>query len=120
MDNQQLFHDIIHSYDNSDTQTFLELLSEDFEWHMVGDQVIRGKKGVKELFEQMEGNFRVISNEWTVKLLAGDTAVANGLTVVEEDGAVMKRLFCNIYEFSNGKLQKMSSYTIKREPDWHE
>ena len=114
MENQALFDKVLTTFDNNDSDGLLDLMTDDFEWDMVGEQTVKGKEQVRQMFEKTEGS-EMISCTKELKMLDGNNAGCNGIVKMKNaKGEISEMYYCDLYVFENGLLKKMVTYSSKK------
>jgi ketosteroid isomerase-like protein len=114
MENQALFEKVLNTFDNNDSDGLLELMIDDFEWDMVGEQIVRGKEQVREMFANMNGS-EMISCTKDLKLLDGDKGACHGTVKMKDtNGVISEMYYCDLYVFEGGLLKKMVTFSVKK------
>ena len=88
-------------------------LAEDIQWHLVGDAPIQGKASFLEALASMQGN-PATALEILGIIESGQHGAIHG-TMTMSDG--QKFGFADCYEFSDGKVQLLTSYVVLWQPD---
>ena len=115
MDNQALFERVLQTFDNNDSDGLIALVTDDFEWQMLGDRAVNGKDELQKLFADT-GNTEVVACTKEMKLLDGNKAACNGLvTMKNPNGDISEMYYCDLYEFENGLLKKIVTYNLKKD-----
>jgi uncharacterized protein len=114
MNNNETIHQVIDAFDNNDTESILGLVTNNVEWHMLGDQVIKGKDGMKAFFEK-NADMKMLTSTKDHIIVEGDRAAVDGhVQCTDKNGKLMDMYYCDVYELEQGKVKKMVSYTINK------
>ncbi len=114
MENQVLFEKVLQTFDNNDSDGLIALVTDDFEWEMLGDQTVKGKENLKKMFAEIDGT-EMISCTKELQLLDGNKGACNGIVKMKNaKGEPFEMYYCDLYVFEDGKLKKMVTYNIKK------
>lgn len=114
MDNQALFEKVLQTFDNNDSDGLIALVTDDFEWEMLGDQTVKGKENLKKMFAGTDGT-EMISCTKELQLLDGNKGACNGIVKMKNaKGEPFEMYYCDMYVFQGGLLRKMVTYNIKK------
>jgi len=115
MENQALFEKVLQTFDNNDSDGLIALVTDDFEWQMLGDQTIKGKDQLEKLFADT-GNTEMVGCTKEMKILEGNKAACNGIVTMKNgNGDEFEMYYCDLFEFENGRLKKIVTYNLKKE-----
>lgn len=93
---------------------FLSYCTEDTEWVFVGDRILKGKEAVR----QWMATTYVEPPEFTVENLIAEgdfvTAIGN-ISMKEENGRPASYLYCDVWQFHDGKIAALKAFVIKAE-----
>ena len=112
---KHLIEKINKIFSKNDMEAFLALVSDDVVWEMhsssTGHNMLKGKEEVarmdlSKMPEKMNFQFRTVIIEGEVAAVDGTN---NGIT---PDGKQFDSNFCDIYNFKDGKVAKLTSYVI--------
>ncbi|GHA27168.1 hypothetical protein GCM10007103_05700 [Salinimicrobium marinum] len=113
---EEFIRDFNEAFATNEVDFILNSMTEDIEWHLVGDQIINGKQAVEEIMEQMKGIETLESNLFQI-ISHGNLAAANGrMKIKDPSGAVKTFGFSDFYELEglkSPKIKKMTSYVVK-------
>jgi ketosteroid isomerase-like protein len=114
MNNKEIIQNVIDAFDSNDVDGILDLLTDDVEWHMLGDQVISGKDELKEYFSKNAG-MKLLSSTKDHIIIEGDRAAVDGnVQCAGKNGETMDMYYCDVYELEKGKVKKIVSYTVNK------
>jgi uncharacterized protein len=114
MNNKETIHNVIDAFDNNDVDAILGLVTDDVEWHMLGDQVISGKDQLKEFFSKNAG-MKLLSSTKDHIIIEDDRAAVDGdVQCAGKNGEIADMYYCDVYELEKGKVKKIVSYTINK------
>ncbi|TDQ08111.1 nuclear transport factor 2 family protein [Pedobacter metabolipauper] len=113
---KQLIEKINKLFIDNDMEKFMDYLADDMVWEMYsstsGHTTLKGKEEIGSMDagnmpEEMNFRFETV-------IVEGDIAIANGSsTGTTKDGKPYKGNFCDIYQFKDDKIIKMTSYVIE-------
>lgn len=87
--------------------------AEHIQWNIVGASSIKGKEAVithcKIMGKEMAGS--VLTN--TKHIVGEDSAATEGYCQYSNDGKPGRVEYCDVYKFTGGKLQEITSYCIE-------
>lgn len=115
--NKQIVERINASFMEGNTEGFLDQCSEDVVWTMVGEKITSGKAAIRDWMSQMEGCEPPV---FTVDQMIsdGDSVACYGdMTMKGEDGVEGKYSYCDIYQFSDGKVAELRSFIVKHKTE---
>lgn len=95
-----------------DTEAFLAYCSDDTEWTMVGDRVVRGKDAVRQYLTAVYAKPPRFS---VADLIAEDdlvTAVGE-ITITDRDGKETDYSYCDVWRFRDGKMVELRAFVIE-------
>ncbi|MCX2480199.1 nuclear transport factor 2 family protein [Pedobacter sp. MC2016-15] len=112
---------VIDAFDKNDVDLILSHLADDVEWTIVGEQRFSGKQSIGDFFRAFP-DMKMISSTKDHIIISGNNAVVDGEVqcINEGTGVHHDMFYCDIYDFKDGKVQKMTSYTVnkkKAEPE---
>lgn len=94
---------------NGENEEFLSLCTEDMVWDFVGDQVLNGKRAVREYLTAVYTE----PPEFTVDDLIGDgdQVVAVGrISIKESNGKTITSNYCDVWKFREGKMAALKAF----------
>ncbi|TFB19506.1 nuclear transport factor 2 family protein [Filobacillus milosensis] len=113
---QKFFEEFNEAFMTGDLKFILNSVTEDVQWEMVGDDIIKGKNALEEALGGMKTNdtFKLnIHHSITHGLEAAVNGVITFTTKVGED---KKYGFCDVYKldsFKSGKIKELTSYVVE-------
>ena len=114
MNNRGLIIEFNKAFDAGDAHQIAGFVTDDFEWHMLGDSVITGKAKLLEFFAD-HPDMKIINVTKDHILIDGDTASVDGeVQCTDKSGKVYDMYYCDVYELSRGLIKKMISYTVNK------
>ncbi|WEK38340.1 MAG: nuclear transport factor 2 family protein [Candidatus Pseudobacter hemicellulosilyticus] len=113
MEAKQIIRQIIALFDNNDTEGLINIVTDDFEWIMVGDMTVKGKEELKKMFAA-SGDMEMLSATKDHLVVEGNTGVCDGIVTMKENGEEKERHYCDIYELQGEKLKKMTTYIVNK------
>lgn len=111
--NKEIVKNVNASFEQGNTEGFLEHCAEDVKWAMVGEKSTSGKTEIREWMSHCEG---MEPPEFTVDTLIaeGDTVVCTGdMTMKDKDGSTGEYGYCDVYKFAGDKIAELRSYVLK-------
>ena len=92
-----------------DTEAFLSYLTDDVTWTIIGDENLIGKAAIRQFMLPMGADIPKFTVE---KIIAeGDVAMGHGnMEMKGEDGITHPYAYCDIYQFNNDKVNKMTTF----------
>ena len=98
--------------DKGDHEGFLVHCTEDTEWVFVGDRTLRGKEAVRQWMA--ETYLEPPVNKVEALIAEGDFLTAMGtLKVKNGDGQWETSSYCDVWQFRDGKMAKLTAFVIK-------
>ena len=112
---EQLLRHFNEAYVSGNVDAMSEMIADEIEWDLVGDQFLSGKEAVVKMLHQMvAGQESKLSIERVI--MHGKLAVINGIVEMQNSGGEWTKFgFCDIYEldgFKNARIKKMTSYVL--------
>lgn len=102
------------AFDQGSSEGIAQFISEDFEWHLLGDSIIKGKESVLQFFAD-HPDMRVITVTKDHIIVDGDSAsVAGEVQCTDKTGQIYDMYYCDVYKLANGLITKMISYTVNK------
>ena len=110
-DKEKFLRDVNKAYSEGDEKFFMEHITDDICWKIVGERDISGKAEFKEVLDQMKEMPSVKINVENVTF--NDThGIVEGVMVSRNRLGQKKHFgFCDIYEFAEGDIPKISGIT---------
>lgn len=95
-----------------DNEGFLSYCTEDTEWVFVGDKTLKGKEAVR---QWMATAYAEPPQFMVENLIAeGDFVTAIGkISMKDENGEMASSLYCDVWQFRNGKMAGLKAFVIK-------
>lgn len=103
------------AYAKGDTDFLAANVTEDFQWTIVGDQVVQGKANFIKMVEQMQQEGKAELKINNIITHGRGAAVDGTMKFAGQSGQENLYAFCDIYIFSgfrNPKIKTMTSYAI--------
>ncbi len=95
-----------------DNEGFLVHCTEDTEWVFVGDRTLHGKEAVRQWMA--ETYLEPPKNVVEALIAEGDfVAVTGTITVKNKNGETDSSLYCDVWQFRDGKMAKLKAFVIK-------
>lgn len=103
------------AFAKGDVEYIKDHVTNDIAWNMVGGFNLQGKDAFNESLKEMEG-VETLEMQMDTTITNGNKAVSNGTMKIKEASGNIKSFgFCDIYEFENSKVKKMTSYVVPLE-----
>ncbi|WP_298741486.1 nuclear transport factor 2 family protein [uncultured Chitinophaga sp.] len=95
-----------------DYEGFLSFCTEDTTWTFVGEQTLKGKEAVR---RYMATAYKEPPKFTVTNLIAeGEFVTALGhITIKDEDGGEVLYLYCDVWEFREGKMAELKAFVIR-------
>lgn len=107
---------IAEAFSRHDFATTYPYLSDDVQWNLVGKETLSGKETVITTCEQSAAYLKTVTTTFSrFFVVVGD----NGVVIdsisdyVDADQQTSRVASCDIYEFADGKITQITSYTIE-------
>jgi uncharacterized protein (TIGR02246 family) len=97
-----------------DTETFLSLCADDFEWLMAGGKPIQGKAAVRAFMA--DGPSEPPSFTVDVLVAEGDHVICVGEMTMEESGKETGYSYCDVWQLRGGKAVSLKVFAVKTAP----
>lgn len=111
--NREIIEKVNTAFIKGDNEAFLTLCNDDIRWTMHGYGTWKGKA---ELRSAMEMPGYVTPPAITIKnvIVDGDLATVEGAIKMtkKDSGEVTHAVYCDIYQFKNGKISEFRSYVV--------
>jgi uncharacterized protein len=112
-ENKSMIEKVNTSFAEGNIEGFLDHCTDDVTWTMLGENPVSGKTSIREWMKEMEcpepPSFTVDS-----LISEGDVVVSAGeMTMKNKEGAAEAYSYCDIYRFSDGKINELKSFVIK-------
>jgi len=115
MNNREIIIEFNNAFDKGSSDDIAKFISEDFEWHMLGDSIIKGKESLLKFFAE-HPDMKVITVSKDYIIVDGDKAsVAGEVKCTDKTGKIYDMYYCDVYELEEGLITKMISYTVNKE-----
>lgn len=115
---------IAEAFSNGRFELIYSFLADDVEWNIVEEKRLSGKRSVIENCEQTAGYFKSVTTNFEIHNLIADDkkiVVSGTAEFLRDNERVSFVSACDIYEFNGeNKLEKITSYCIKRKPEFKE
>lgn len=112
--NKAIVEKVNTAFAENKMEDFLSECADDLVWNMVGENITTGKDKVREYMASMDD---MEPPKFTVaKIIAeGDSIVCWGdMSMKGQDGVEGNYSYCDVYEFSAGKITRLDSYVVKQ------
>lgn len=114
MNKKQVVLQYIEGFNQSDHAKILSCLTEDVVWYMPGFFDLKGKK---QFDSEIENKAFVGKPVVTISRLVeeNNVVVAEGAVMAHmKDGGILDALFCDVFEFEQDKIRKLTTYLMQR------
>ena len=92
-----------------DSEAFISYLTDDAIWEILGDKSLIGKEAIRQFMLPMESSVPKFTVDTII--VEGDVAMGHGsMEMMGEDGISQPYAYCDIYQFSNDKVSKMTTF----------
>ena len=110
--NKAIVQKVNEAFIKGDTNAFLGYCKDDVTWNMLGDRVIKGKEAIlKYCGTPIEPPAFTVNDT----IAEGDLVVSNGDMIMKNnDGVPQEYGYCDVYKFSDGKIEELTSYVVKK------
>lgn len=108
---EEIIRNVNDAFNNNDMQAFLSYCTDDIRWNMIGSSSTQGKDAILKMMNEMPN----MSPDITINDIFGssDKAVCTGTFLMPKStGEKEHYSFCDIYQFTNGKIAVMDSYVL--------
>lgn len=113
-DNRNVIIEFNTAFDKGNRDEIAKYISDNFEWHLLGDSIIKGKETVLQFFAD-HPDMKVITVSKDYIIVDGDRAsVAGEVQCTDKSGQVYDMYYCDVYELADGLITKMISYTVNK------
>lgn len=108
---EEFLRDVNRAYEKGDEQWFMDHITDDIYWVIVGEKDIGGKSEFKEVLEQMK-EMPALNIE-VENIYVNDThGIVEGVVISRNRLGQKKHFgFCDIYKFAEGKELRISAIT---------
>jgi ketosteroid isomerase-like protein len=117
MDNKAIIQEIIDAFDQSDTTSILNHVTDDIIWEMHSDKdmTLSGKENIRTFFSE-HNEMKMLGSSKSHIIVDVDQVAVDGIVKMEvKDGSPFEMYYCDIYELRSGKVSKIISYVIKKQ-----
>jgi ketosteroid isomerase-like protein len=114
MTNKEIILEVIEAFDRGDGEAITKHMTDDVEWHMLGDQTYIGKEALKNFFAD-NTEMKVLSATKDHIIVDGDNIAVDGqVQCTGPDGLFYDMYYCDIYELENFKVKRFTTYTVNK------
>jgi ketosteroid isomerase-like protein len=107
MTNKEIILEVIEAFDRGEGEAITKHMTDDVEWHMLGDQTYTGKEALKKFFAD--------NTEMKVLSATKDHIIVDGqVQCTGPDGLFYDMYYCDIYELENFKVKRFTTYTVNK------
>jgi uncharacterized protein (TIGR02246 family) len=96
-----------NAFARNDMEAFLNLCTDNVEWTMVGESIVKGKRAIREWMKSMDPGVPTIRVDHIVA--EDDVAVATGSFVMKD----VAYEFCDVYGFEGDRIASLKAFVIK-------
>lgn len=112
MTNKEIIMQVVDAFDTGNGDIITGHMTNDAEWHLLGDQAYHGKETIQKFFNDHQ-DVKVTNSIKNNIIVDGDTiAVSGEITCTTSNGELCDMYYCDIYEMENFKIKKLTSYTV--------
>lgn len=114
MTNREIVEKVVAAFDMSDAEGILQYMADDVQWYMLAERKVFDKAAMSKLFAENPVEITYITKENFI--VDGNAVSVNGDVTCKDlnTGIEYKMHYCDIYELENGKVKKMTTYSIER------
>ena len=106
---------ISEAFSNGNFKFAFPFLADDIEWNIIGERILNGKEKVINFCSETATYFASVTTVFiTENIIAADDVIAiNGKgSFTNKEAKITNVSSCDIYNFKEGKLKKITSYCI--------
>ena len=115
--NKQIVKDVNDAFSRNSVEDFLGYCADNVIWTIHGDRTVKGRVAIRQWMSEMEG---MEPPKFTIDevVAEGDTVVCRGdMKMKEKDGTTGDYAYCDIYRITNGKIDELNSYVVKKKSE---
>ena len=108
--------EIAQAFSSHRFEEALPYLADDIVWSLVGDEPVLGRAAVENLCHKSAADLVDVTTEFQRfrTVVGGDSVVVDSLArYTERDGDVSVVASCDIYDFVDGRVTEIVSYTVE-------
>jgi len=108
--------EVAEAFSRHDFDMTFPHLAEDVRWHVVGDREIEGRAAVVTTCNESTEYLQALETTFTrFRMVVGEhSVVVDSLAeYVDRDRDMTRVASCDLYDFANGALSEITSYTIE-------
>jgi ketosteroid isomerase-like protein len=114
MSNRTIIMEIVAAFDNNDVDAIINLVTEDIEWNMVGENSISGKDNLRQFFAD-HLDMKMISSTKDHIIIDGNRGCVDGIVHCSNGkDKDFHMQYCDIYDIEHEKIKKITSYVINK------
>ena len=112
--NKKIVQQYMEGFMESNHEKVLECLTDNVIWKMPGHFDLSGKAAFDKEIENE--NFVGSPTIEIYRMVEEDEVVIaeGGVTSAKKDGGLLDAVFCDVFEFENGKIKQLTSYLMTR------
>lgn len=117
MDIRQTIIEFNIAFELADVKTITKYITDDFEWHMLGESTVIGKDSFIQFFADHKDT-KVLSTTKDHIIIDGDFVSVDGeVQCTDKSGKIFDMYYCDVYEFKSGLIKKMISYMVTKKKE---
>jgi len=111
LSNKQIVQKVNDAFSANKMEDFVAHCTDDVRWTMIGDKEYIGKEAILKSMSGMD--VQPVFNNGQI-IADGDQVASNGtFSMQNKDGSMYNAAFCDVYNFSNGKITNLISYVVE-------
>ena len=107
--------EIAAAFSHHEFQDTYEYMRDDIEWMLVGERHIRGKVNVVATCEESSKYLATVRTRFVTFKAESSVVIDSRAEYVDAEGESSLIASCDIYEFNDGNLAAITSYTVELE-----
>lgn len=112
--NREIIFEFNAAFDDGRNGDIAKLISDDFEWHMLGDSIIKGKENLLKFFaENPDMKVLMVTKDYII-VDEDSASVAGEVKCTDKTGQIYDMYYCDVYKLASGLITKMISYTVNK------
>ena len=111
--------DVARAFSGHRFEEALNLLADDVVWNLVGEARLEGRSAVTDACRGTAAELTDVTTTWLrfVSTGNGDVVAVDVIGRYEDKDGVTGVSSCDIYEFDDGRIRTITSYTVEIDPD---
>ena len=109
---------IAEAFSRHDFEATFAYLAEDVRWNIVGESLVEGKEDVISVCRESAAYLTGVTTEFVRfrSVITDDCVVVDSVAEYsDKEGKRSRVASCDLYDFTNGKLTEITSYTVEIE-----